>query len=258
MTDSRRVLILAAGRGRRMREATADRPKCLVELAGRPLLEWQRAAFRQAGIETVAAVGGYRADRLAQEIEVPFVNQAWETTNMVRSLTCAAAWLESGDTLVSYSDIAFNASAVERLAAATGDIAITYDRQWAPLWAGRFEAPLDDAETFRIDGGLVTEIGGRPQSPEEIQGQFMGLLRFSADGWRRIGRFLDGLEPAAVDRLDMTGLLARLIAAGESVEGVAVDGGWVEVDSESDLALLRKHDPGAGAALDPRLAVTRK
>jgi choline kinase len=155
---------------------------------------------------------------------------------MVRSLTCAAPWLESGDTLVSYSDIAFNASAVERLAAATGDIAITYDRQWATLWSGRFEAPLDDAETFRIDRGRVVEIGGRPESLDEIEGQFMGLLRFSAAGWQRISGFLETLEPATVDRLDMTGLLARLIAAGETVEGVAIDGGWVEVDSESDLA----------------------
>lgn len=236
MSSHDRVLILAAGRGRRMRDATADRPKCLVELAGRPLLDWQRAAFRAAGIATVAAVGGYRADRLAEAVDVPFVNPAWESSNMVRSLTCAAPWLESGDTLVSYSDIAFNAAAVRALAASAADIAITYDRQWHALWSARFASPLDDAETFRIDGGRVTEIGGRPNSVAEVEGQFMGLLRFSAAGWHLIREHLDALEPAAVDRLDMTGLLARLIAAGATVRGVPVDGGWVEVDSETDLA----------------------
>lgn len=236
MTTDCRVLILAAGRGRRMREATADRPKCLVTLAGRPLLDWQRTAFRQAGLETVAAVGGYRADRLAEDIDVPFVNRDWETTNMVRSLACADAWLGSGDTLVSYSDIAFTGTAVERLAAAGGDIAITYDRLWASLWAGRFEAPLADAETFRIADGRVLEIGGRAQRMEDIEGQFMGLLKFTVAGWRTIRGHLDSLDPAVVDRLDMTGLLARLIAEGVEVRGVAVDGGWVEVDSESDLA----------------------
>lgn len=236
LTTPDRVLILAAGRGRRMREATADRPKCLVTLAGRSLLDWQMNAFRRAGIKAVAAVGGYRADRLAEELDVPFLNAAWETTNMVRSLTCASAWLESGDTLISYSDIAFGGSAVKRLASSHGDIAITYDRLWADLWAGRFGTPLDDAETFRIDDGRVTEIGGRPESMAEVQGQFMGLLRFSVEGWRRIKACLDTLDPETVDRLDMTGLLSRLIAAGEDIRGVPVDGGWVEVDSETDLA----------------------
>jgi len=231
-----RVLVLAAGRGRRMREATADRPKCLVKLAGRALLDWQLAAFRDAGLTTVAAVGGYRAERLAEEVEVPFVNRDWETTNMVRSLTCANAWLRERDTLVSYSDIAFNRTAVERLVAAGGDIAITYDRLWAALWSGRFADPLGDAETFRIVDGRVVEIGARAASMQEIEGQFMGLLKFSAAGWRTIRAYLDTLEPAAVDRLDMTGLLGRLIAEGVEVRGVPVDGGWVEVDAETDLA----------------------
>lgn len=230
-----RAIILAAGRGSRMRDATADRPKCLVPLAGRPLLEWQRASFNRAGIATVAAVGGYRADRLADEIDVPFVNPDWQTTNMVRSLTYAGAWLGERDTLISYSDIAFRPSAVERLAAAPGDISITYDRQWAALWRGRFEAPLEDAETFRVEDGQVVEIGARPDSMDEVEGQFMGLLKFTAAGWRTIRAHLDRLGQAATDRLDMTGLLRRLIADGHRVGGVPVDGGWVEVDSESDL-----------------------
>ena len=235
MSSPYRALILAAGRGSRMRDATADRPKCLVPLAGRPLLDWQRSAFQRAGVETIAAVGGYRAERLAREIEVRFVNPRWETTNMVRSLAFAAPWLGERDSLISYSDIAFRPSAVERLAAAPGDIAITYDRQWAALWGGRFETPLADAETFRIEDGLVVEIGGRPNTMDEVEGQFMGLLKFTVGGWRTIAAHLEGLADAATDRLDMTGLLRRLIADGHEVRGVPVDGGWVEVDSESDL-----------------------
>ncbi|MEQ8815120.1 MAG: phosphocholine cytidylyltransferase family protein [Thalassobaculum sp.] len=236
MSSPYRALILAAGRGSRMRDATADRPKCLVPLAGRPLLDWQRSAFQRAGVDTIAAVGGYRAERLAREIEVPFVNPRWETTNMVRSLTFAAPWLGERDSLISYSDIAFRPSAVERLAAAPGDIAITYDRQWAALWRGRFEAPLEDAETFRVEGGRVVEIGDRPNSMYEVEGQFMGLLKFTVAGWQAVSGYLDGLGDAATDRLDMTGLLRRLIADGHEVRGVPVEGGWVEVDSESDLA----------------------
>lgn len=256
MSSSTRALILAAGCGRRMLEATADRPKCLVQLAGRPLLDWQLAAIRQAGIEDIAAVGGYRAEQLVDRVRTPFVNQAWAATNMVRSLMCAADWLHAGNTVIVYSDIAFRASAVHRLAEATSDISITFDRQWDRLWSGRFGSPLDDAETFRCENGRVVEIGGRPTSVAEVQGQFMGLLRFTAAGWRRISRYLDGLEAPVIDKLDMTGLLSRLIQAGEHVQGVAVDGGWVEVDSASDLAyyeeMLCRLGPSGGWTHDWR------
>ena len=55
-----KAIILAAGRGSRMGGATAERPKCLVELSGRPLLDWQIHALRQGGIEDIAIVRGFQ------------------------------------------------------------------------------------------------------------------------------------------------------------------------------------------------------
>jgi choline kinase len=232
-----RVVILAAGRGSRMRGETADRPKCFVSLAGRSLLDWQKSAFRASGAHSIAAVGGYKAHLLAEQIDVPFVNESWASSNMVSSLCSAEPWLSEGDTLVSYSDIVFGPSAVAVLANAPGDIVITYDRLWSALWSARFENPLDDAETFRVDQqGRILEIGGRPSSMVEVEAQFMGLFKFSKSGWRKTRNFLDELDPTTKDKLDMTSLLAGLIAAGVPVHGVPVDGGWVEVDSEADLA----------------------
>jgi len=59
-----RVIILAAGQGTRLRPFTDDRPKCLVELHGRPLLHRQLDVLRAAGLNDIALVGGYRADCL--------------------------------------------------------------------------------------------------------------------------------------------------------------------------------------------------
>jgi hypothetical protein len=51
-----RAIILAAGRGSRMKNLTDERPKCLVELRGKTLLEWQLGALRHAGINEIAHV----------------------------------------------------------------------------------------------------------------------------------------------------------------------------------------------------------
>ncbi|MBK1652709.1 sugar phosphate nucleotidyltransferase [Halorhodospira halochloris] len=63
-----RAIILAAGQGTRLRPLTDDRPKCMVELEGKPLLEHQLEVLRGAGIEDIHVVGGYRAEWLQQEI----------------------------------------------------------------------------------------------------------------------------------------------------------------------------------------------
>ena len=236
-----RAIILAAGRGSRMGTATADRPKCLNTVDGRPLLDWQLAALREAGLTQLAVVRGYRADLLQPPGCTLFDNPRWAETNMVSTLRCADAWLSAGPCLVSYADILYHADHIRRLAQAPGDIAITYDRLWLPLWQARFPNPLADAETFRCrpDGALL-EIGQRPSSLTQVEGQYMGLLKITAAGWAGIRGLIESLPPAEQDRLDMTSLLSRLLQTGFRIETVPVDGRWCEVDSESDRRLYEE------------------
>jgi choline kinase len=233
-----KALILAAGRGSRMGGLTEERPKCLVELAGRSLLSLQAAALGAGGADEIGIVRGYRAERIELAGACYFHNPRWAETNMVATLACAAEWLAAEPVLVSYSDIFYPANLVRRLAAAPGDLAISYDRAWRALWQRRFADPLADAETFRLDSaGRVGEIGARASGFEEIEGQYMGLLRFTPTAWREVEALRAELPAPERDRLDMTGLLSRLIARGEPIEAVATSGGWGEVDSADDLAL---------------------
>lgn len=231
-----RGIILAAGRGSRLGGLTGTRPKCLIPLAGKPLLFWQVEAFRAAGVGAVAVVRGYLGHLVDGPGLTTFENPRWAQTNMVASLAVAQAWLEAEACIVSYADIAFHPEAVRVLMGSVRDIAITYDRQWLALWTDRFADPLGDAETFRLGpGGFLEEIGGRPASLAEVQGQYMGLLKFTPGGWRKTQSLLDRLDPAARDALDMTSLLRRLLEAATPVAAVPVDGRWCEVDSERDL-----------------------
>ncbi|ALG75541.1 nucleotidyl transferase [Azospirillum thiophilum] len=231
-----KAIILAAGRGSRMKAMTEDRPKCLVEIAGRSLLDCQRAALTGAGAGPLAVVRGYRGEAFEGRGLTLFDNPRWAETNMVMSLVQAAPWLSAEPCLVSYADIFYPAETVCRLMAAEGDIVISYDPDWLALWQSRFADPLADAESFLLDAtGRVVDIGRKVQSLDEIQGQYMGLLKFTPAGWAQVTGYLDGLEPAARDKLDMTGLLSRLIAAGVAIRAVPSAPGWGEVDSESDL-----------------------
>jgi L-glutamine-phosphate cytidylyltransferase len=76
----------------------------------------------------------------------------------------------------------------------------------------RIADPLTDAETFRIDSrDELLEIGGRTTRIEHITGQYMGLLKFTPEAWSTVESLLHKLDPATRDRLDMTGLLRRLL-----------------------------------------------
>jgi len=233
-----RAVILAAGRGSRMGQLGDGRPKCLVELRGKPLIEYQIAALRRGGVDEIGVVRGYRAEMIDFPDLVYFSNERWAETNMVMSLATAASWLSSSPVVVSYADIFYCSEVVRRLAAAPGNLVISYDRDWRSLWERRFANPLADAETFRIDGeGTLLEIGGKTTEIENIQGQYMGLLKFTPAAWSAVEALLGSLDQNTRDRIDMTGLLRRLLAANFPIHTVATNGQWGEVDNPQDAAL---------------------
>lgn len=237
------AIILAAGRGSRMKELTSNRPKCLLELAGRPLLHWQIDALRAAGVERLLVVTGYQGQRLREQADqwhfVTADNPAWAQTNMLSSLLCANDFANdcfakgAKCLIVSYADIVYAAGHVTSLAKSKEDITITYDTLWKNLWKLRFGDPLLDAETFRQEDGYLQEIGGKPRSLDEIHGQYMGLLSFSEKGWETLRTVCANLGKK-VACTDMTAFLRELLAQRIPVATVPVAGKWCESDSGED------------------------
>ncbi len=230
-------IILAAGRGSRMGSLTDEHPKCLTELAGRTLLEWQVDAMHKAGIEDVLIVGGYRKSSLEGYGNTLIANPRWDQTNMVASLMCASKVLEQETCIVSYSDIVYHPDAVTRLADLDAEIAISYDSRWRELWEARFDDPLGDAETFCEHKGCLTEIGGKTGNISDIRGQYMGLLKFTPAGWGKVAGLVGSHDEPFIDRLDMTTLLQKLLGEGIAIHVAEVSGRWCEVDTEQDLGL---------------------
>lgn len=242
------AIILAAGRGSRMGALTAEQPKCFARLHGRRLLDWQLAALRAAGLSRVGIVRGYRGECFDEPLHY-FDNPGWQHSNMLRSLLSAEAWLASETTIVSYSDIVYGPASVCGLVATQADLAIAYDPAWLALWAQRFADPLTDAESFRLSrDGALAAIGERCHDLAEIEGQYVGLLKFTPSGWARVRALLGGLSAAEIDKLDMTGLLRLGLQAGWRIAVSAVQGAWGEVDAPSDLELYERLIPAHALA----------
>ena len=236
-----RAVILAAGRGSRLGPHTEDRPKCMVELAAKPLIQRQIAALRGGGVSSIGIVRGYLADKIDIQDTTYFENPRWAETNMVMSLVAAAPWLRSDSVVISYADIFYGRDIVRDLAAASGDLLVAYDRDWRSLWTRRFDDPLSDAETFRTDaGGNLIDIGRRTTDINDIQGQYMGLLKFTPEGWRAVEAVLASVDQKTRDAMDMTTLLRRLLGTGFPIGTLGIAGQWGEIDSSDDLELYEK------------------
>lgn len=246
MAQTVNAIILAAGEGKRLRPLTSDTPKCLIELFGKSLIEWQVEALKKCGIHDISIVTGYRGEKIALRGVKTFRNENYDTTNMVESLFCARDKL-SQSTIVSYGDIIYEPSILEKLMASREALSVIVDKNWRAYWEIRFTNPLEDAESLEIDGdGNIKSIGQKVADVESIEGQYIGLMKFQDEGIQALKDFYDDAKRRAAlgpnplragtpfEKSFMTDLLQGLINGGYKVKSVPVINGWLELDSLRD------------------------
>ena len=236
-----KAIILAAGEGTRLRPYTLDRPKCLVEVDGLSLLDRQLAVLSTETIDPIVVIGGYRIEMLERPGIELRMNARYAETNMVWTLFCAEDDLE-GELLLCYGDIVYSREVLQTVLNSAADIAVTIDLDWEAYWRARNEDPLDDAETLKLAAdGRILEIGQKPKSLAEIEGQYMGLMKFSTKGTQLLKKTFHEARSAGVlrgkspEKAYMTDLLQAMIDLDIRLDAVPVHGGWVEVDTVDDL-----------------------
>lgn len=240
---NRCAIILAAGRGSRMGDLTATQPKGLIGPEGHTTVESQLNNLSNLGLTEIRIVTGYLATHFEKLKVATIVNEEWQSSNMVYSLSKVYHWARNFDQiLVSYADIFFPLKALESILAQSAHISMLYDVDWLNTWKARFEDPLIDAETFKLsqDGHLI-EIGEKPEKIEAIQGQYMGLLCFSKIGWESYFKYIFSLSTLEKKRIDMTTSLNLFLKNSQTpIICVPFSGHWGEIDSKSDFELYFK------------------
>lgn len=230
---------LAAGRGSRLRPLTDDKPKPLVELADRSLLDRNIETLERAGVNRQIVVTGYKAGAIEGRGYETIHNEAHAETEMVYSLFCAEkAFSTEEDLVISYGDIVYDDSIAEAILDANGEVSVVVDRDWRSLWEARFDNPLEDAESLEIENGRITSIGQEDTSYDDIQAQYIGLVKVRGD---QLTDFVDAYRAMGGEdaEIHMTRFLQRLIDVGWGIQAVPVENGWIEVDTLQDLELYR-------------------
>ena len=238
-----KVIILAAGQGTRLKPLTDDKPKCMVKLNKKPLIEYQLDLFKKYGVDDINIITGYLEEKIQYDSVKKFFNPSFDKTNMVYTLFSAIDLFDGDDDLlISYGDIVFNESVFKKIQESNDEINIVIDKKWKNYWSVRMENPLSDAETLKINNnGKIYEIGKKPNSFDDIEGQYIGLIKIRKDMISSFLAFYRSLDKNILydgkdfDNMYMTSFLQMLADNNHDLSPVYIYNGWIEVDEPSDL-----------------------
>jgi len=236
-----KAIILAAGEGTRLRPYTMDKPKCLVEIDGETLLDRQIKILKIEGITQIILIGGYHSEMLDGKASEIRINPIYDKTNMVYSLFCAEGDFDD-EAIVSYGDIVYSKSILNKVINSKSDIAVAIDKDWESYWRARNDNPLNDAETLKLTSdNRITEIGQKPNCIDEVEGQYMGLMKFSKKGFNILRKIfydfknIGTINGKSFDKAYMTDLLQAMIKLDIRIDAVPISGNWIEIDTVDDL-----------------------
>ncbi len=233
-------IILSAGQGSRLKPITNDRPKGMVPVAGKTIIDWQIHTAQSCGINNIIVVTGYCADNVIANAKQVY-NSRFAETNMVYSLWRTAEDF-GNDVIISYGDILYQKNVLEEILTIENEAIVTVDLDFLPYWEQRTDNPLGDLESLRFNScDNLAEIGQKSQDFSDIQAQYIGLMRFKNQGLKNLiltYRKLEGaLDSEKFDNLYMTDLLQEMITQGHTLKAHKINGQWLEIDSLKDKAL---------------------
>jgi choline kinase len=236
------ALILAAGMGSRVRTLTAQKPKCLMPLEGRPIIAWIFAALRKAGIRDVVMVTGFGSaalrgalgDGSRYGIKIRYVhNRRWREPNGLSVYAARKVLAAEPSFLAMMSDHLLLPEMIAAVARArTSGCVLAVDTDIGSVF------DTSDATKVRLAGGKPAAIGKRLRNYNAVD---CGLFRFD-------GRIFDALARALKQGdKSLTAGVKRLIAAGD-LDTLPVAGSfWIDIDT-----------PRAYRAAAGRLDILRK
>ena len=233
-----KAIILSAGQGSRLGHLTDDRPKCLIDFAGKTLLERQLDALEANGVGEAVVVTGFRDDQIEADlarrtggsavrtIYNPFYKVADNTGSlyMARHELTGDCLVWNGDTLVS------NALMAKVLANRQPGIRVTIDRK-----------PSYDADDMKVvvdADGRLRQIGKRISAG--VNAESIGLLAFRDGGAERFRSAIDEAIRTAEGTTIWYLRVIHQIAQSSDVWTLDISGEeWGEVDFPQDVESAR-------------------
>lgn len=230
-----KAVILAAGRSTRLYPLTLDRPKCLLEVAGKTLLEHQMDALAKCGIDELVIVTGYLREQIEEKIDevkarypfsIPVVyTPRYAETNNLHSLCSAERLLINKDFLCLHADVLFHPDILVGLALTDGDFVLAAERRI-----------LQETMKLQLDGRRVKSVG-KHIGLDEASATFPGLAKFSAAGSKMLFAEIRELVDAGNTNAYFTLAVNSLIGKNREVLACFTNNlPWIEIDVAEELA----------------------
>ena len=243
MGEISKSIIVAAGRGSRLGPLTDDKPKCLLQINGKTILQRQLLAHRENGITEIVIIRGYKKE-LIDYSDIKYYDDI-NYGGILGSMFFAEQEMNEGF-VFSYSDIIYGKDVIKNLLETEGNIVLVVDTNWREHYQGREKHPVSEAELVKVDNGKVVKIGKDVVGIDEAHGEFIGLAKFSNAGARTIrsiycdlmGRYKkeDPFQNAKeFQKAYLTDFVQELIDRGHEVGTVNITDGWIEIDTDEDF-----------------------
>ena len=244
-----KAIIIAAGTGTRLGKNESKLPKALLEVNAQTILSRQIAILKKMGIEEIIVITGPYAEKFPS-IDVTYVNDRdHDEHDILGSLIVAKDYIE-GDTVITYSDILFDAITLEQIIQQECDIGIAIDMDWKKAYEGRTLHPSTEAENVLLDDDKnILKVQKNIKSREENVGEFFGIIKLSSHGSKiltdkfeylfanNLGTFHNN---ALLKKAYMTDFIQELVNSKINVTPIFISGKWCEIDTYQDLERAQK------------------
>jgi len=232
-----KAVLLAAGRGTRMREMTADLPKPMLEVRGKPVLQHIVEGLRDAGITNFLIVVGYRADAVQNFFgDGSRYNAAIQyTTQTVQDGTGRVVELAKNFTadapfILGYGDILIGAENYKSIVDLPKDVE-------AVISVTRGEDVSKGGAVFVNERMELVDLREKPKPGEAISPWYnAGLYAFRPS----IFDFTAKLKPSPRGEYELTDAIRELAQSGKKVQALELTGNWADVRDPETLARLNE------------------
>ena len=242
--NNNKALIIAAGLGSRLKKHTENLPKCMLDFGGKTLLQRQLDSYKKCGIKDISLIRGYKKEKINYKGIKYFENTDYKNNNILNSIFYAEKVI-SGNIIISYSDILFNSSVVERTLDSDHDISVVVDIDWRGYYVGRKEHPISEAENVIFNSNNeVEKIGKINTGNEEVHGEFIGMIKLSNRGTEIFKEHFHRLKKIywnkpfqrakIFQKAYLTDFIQELVDIGIKVHCVIIESGWKEIDTVED------------------------
>ncbi|MDP8230536.1 MAG: phosphocholine cytidylyltransferase family protein [Candidatus Gorgyraea atricola] len=245
-----KAIIIAAGIGSRLNPLTSNKPKCMLEINDRTLLQHQIEALRGAGIDRIVLIKGYKKEMINYPDLVYYINDDYKNNNILHSLFYAEKEMNNAF-IAAYSDIFYTKDIVERLLESKEDISIVVDIDWKGYYEGRTDHPISEAENVIFDAdNNVVKIGKILPDEDAVHGEFIGMMKCSKKGALIFRKYFNRLKEiykgrpfqraGVFEKSYLTDIFQDMADCGVKINCVIIEKGWAEIDTVQDYKRILK------------------